>query len=353
MGQFAGEQEFPEFVYQFEVTDVVEGGPDGKDNVPLKQLANRTAWLRKTAMGVAGFTFANRSEGAVKNLTVQDLAFKQVVINSNNESYELVLPSLTNSEAGLSAKFMAYNVTKQVTISSAAADIVSANAVNGNFKQRIYLGNLESFELLWTGTHWMLVRWSGNFFDVGSPDYGYSVKPNTVVANGQLLLRADYPRLWEYVSGLGGVLVSDLTWNSNEGRNRGFFSSGTSAQNFRVPDLRGMFLRGLDLGRGVSNGRNSENPGGYEADDFKSHQHFTVVDQSLDTNSFPNEAGRSVSANRAVVRQYRKNGGSGGESYILAGSGAENQQPTISPSSSSGGLETRPKNIGLIPLIKV
>lgn len=33
-------------VYQFEVTDPVQGGPDGIDNLPNKQLANRTRYLR-------------------------------------------------------------------------------------------------------------------------------------------------------------------------------------------------------------------------------------------------------------------------------------------------------------------
>ncbi|WP_153448729.1 hypothetical protein [Vibrio algicola] len=34
-------------VYQFEQTDVVQGGPEGIDNVPTGQLANRTAYLKQ------------------------------------------------------------------------------------------------------------------------------------------------------------------------------------------------------------------------------------------------------------------------------------------------------------------
>lgn len=34
-------------VYQFETTDPVQGGPDGIDNLPNKQLANRTAYLKQ------------------------------------------------------------------------------------------------------------------------------------------------------------------------------------------------------------------------------------------------------------------------------------------------------------------
>jgi hypothetical protein len=34
-------------IYQFETTDPVQGGPDGIDNLPNKQLANRTAYLKQ------------------------------------------------------------------------------------------------------------------------------------------------------------------------------------------------------------------------------------------------------------------------------------------------------------------
>ena len=33
-------------IYQFETSDPVMGGPNGIDNVPTRQLANRTLWLK-------------------------------------------------------------------------------------------------------------------------------------------------------------------------------------------------------------------------------------------------------------------------------------------------------------------
>lgn len=33
-------------IYQWETTDPVQGGAGGKDNLPTRQLANRTAWLK-------------------------------------------------------------------------------------------------------------------------------------------------------------------------------------------------------------------------------------------------------------------------------------------------------------------
>ncbi|MEI7294440.1 hypothetical protein WCQ02_20050 [Paraburkholderia tropica] len=39
--------QWEEGIRQFETSDPVEGGPDGVDNIPTRQLANRTSWLRR------------------------------------------------------------------------------------------------------------------------------------------------------------------------------------------------------------------------------------------------------------------------------------------------------------------
>ncbi len=43
-------------VYQLELTDPVQGGPTGVSNTPLKNLANRTAWLKSQIDGIKGGT---------------------------------------------------------------------------------------------------------------------------------------------------------------------------------------------------------------------------------------------------------------------------------------------------------
>jgi hypothetical protein len=47
MSNLTEQAEWAEGIYQFETSDPVQGGPDGIDNVPTKQLANRTSWLRR------------------------------------------------------------------------------------------------------------------------------------------------------------------------------------------------------------------------------------------------------------------------------------------------------------------
>lgn len=50
-------------VYQFETTDPVQGGPDGIDNLPSKQLGNRTAYLKKELDALASSVEAVGVEG--------------------------------------------------------------------------------------------------------------------------------------------------------------------------------------------------------------------------------------------------------------------------------------------------
>ena len=51
MANLTEEATYEAGIYQIETSDVVLGGPEGLTNVPLKQLANRTAWL-KEALGL-------------------------------------------------------------------------------------------------------------------------------------------------------------------------------------------------------------------------------------------------------------------------------------------------------------
>lgn len=311
MSNITGENTWEPNVYNFEETDVVKGGPDGVDNVPLKQLANRTTWLKNALRGYDGI----KSVTANATLTKADIFQKLVVIDANFASIEILLPVLDVADAGLRVAMVTYRVGNQVTITSQAstADIMFGS----NTRLKLFMGNADSVELIWIGTSWILASFNGNFSEVGMPDYGYTQKANTVIANGSLISRTAFPRLWEYAQSLGTSIVSDATW-TGVADYKGFFSTGNGSTTFRVPDLRGMFLRGLDLSRGISFGRNSENPGGYEADEFKAHSHGYE--------GVTNPSG----------------GGDGGRKSVPAGK----QTDTV------GGLETRAKNIGLIPLIK-
>jgi microcystin-dependent protein len=86
---------------------------------------------------------------------------------------------------------------------------------------------------------------------------------------------------------------------------------------FQLPDLRGMFVRGWDNGRGVDVGRNL---GTSQDDELKSHAHTWSAGSSDSTGPSPGSAGD------IIVNNFTTN--------------------------SVGGTETRPKNIALVYCIK-
>lgn len=102
------------------------------------------------------------------------------------------------------------------------------------------------------------------------------------------------------------------------------FSNPTSANHFRIPDLRGEFIRGWDHGKGVdpTTGRAF---GSRQADEFKNHQH-TILGYHGDSGS---------TAKRVNDAYY------------------ENTYKDWSTNTEfTGGAETRPRNVALLPCIK-
>lgn len=83
--------------------------------------------------------------------------------------------------------------------------------------------------------------------------------------DGSLINRASYPDLWAYAQAIG--VVDDATWSAGY---FGRFSTGNGSTTFRIPDLRGVFLRGLDNGRGIDVSREW---GRYQDQSLLSHSH--------------------------------------------------------------------------------
>ena len=142
---------------------------------------------------------------------------------------------------------------------------------------------------------------------------GIIIPDGWLVCDGSEVSRADYSSLFNVLSN---------SWGNGDG-----------ISTFNLPDLRGRFLRGVDIGSGndpdsttrtaLHDGGNSgDNIGSYQTDEIKQHNHTYV---------------RNV------------NGSSGGHKGGRAMWGNESD---IQPTSNQGGSETRPKNAYVYFIIK-
>lgn len=125
-----------------------------------------------------------------------------------------------------------------------------------------------------------------------------NVPSGWLVCDGSLISRTIYQRLFAAIGTTFGV--------------------GDGSTTFKLPDLRGEFIRGFDLNRGVDLNRVL---GSYQEDDLKAHNH---------------RYGRPTS----TMPQ------SGADTWCWVGW-------TTGLTESTGGTETRPRNIALLPCIKI
>lgn len=144
-----------------------------------------------------------------------------------------------------------------------------------------------------------------------------------LVCNGQAVSRTTYAALFALIGTTHGA--------------------GDGATTFNLPDCRGQFVRGLDLGRGVDTGRAL---GSTQADDIKSHTHTGSASEAGSHTHSYNVIGLSSGG-----VQLASGSGWGPVAAADTTSSAGGHTHTLSVSS-AGGTESRPKNIALVWAIK-
>ena len=136
-----------------------------------------------------------------------------------------------------------------------------------------------------------------------------------VFAEGGLYNRTEYPDMWEKLCKVvDDQVIYDYTVDDSDREHfPGKFTKGDGETTFRVPDLRGCFLRGFDAGKGVDSDEERE-VGTFQNDSIAEHSHEvdvtgvgSVDDAELDnTNDKLTLAGTTQNeyAKKAVLSLY-------------------------------------------------
>ena len=306
-------------IYQWETSDPVQGGPNGIDNRPTRELANRTRWLYDEL----GRVKARMDEpNFYKSITVSD---SKALFDANNylqigadAAGGYIRNKKTNK--GIQLKndgTLQYDGSDIITARKVShspddytvATVPSSFALNKAFDNSIKRGGAiglggaaHQIAIGWD-TPGLVARVDNNVMNVGVPVgavayFAQDVPPfGWLKANGAEVSRTIYANLFAAIG-------------ERYGR-------GDGRTTFNLPDLRGEFIRSWDDGRAIDKNRAL---GSWQADEFRSHSHGIGVNRMSDTDRGSNSSTVSVD--------------------------------TVGQTDPAGGIETRPRNIALLACIK-
>ena len=354
MTQYQGNDNFSDGQI-YDLQDPVLGGIGGQSNIPLEALFDRTTWL-KNRLG----KFIDVKKFSANATVDSSMAGQAVNIDVSNGNVTLTIQDESDFPTGfILPVFVTGSSAKYATLQTTHTPLYGSAGV-------MYLYGGESVLLVWGAVGgWAIVYHRGNLDRTGDCLSGYVQRSGTLIRNGQLVKRTDFPRLWAWANAnLGGSLINDMQWNMLVGSQpvyQGCFSTGDGSTTFRLPDDRGCFDRYLDQNRGLDVSRTYPQAGGYEADMFAKHNHtgFPDTPRSISggNHAYPNipngvpdggyglirKSNSTASpANSNLTPNSKDTDGAGFETMVL-------ETPVNVPY--QGGAETTVKNVAKLPLI--
>lgn len=168
-------------------------------------------------------------------------------------------------------------------------------------------------------------------FGAGAIIYAHTVLDSFIGADGALLRRNDYPELFGYAQE-NNLILSEADWANGM---QGMYAEGDETTTFRVPDLRGQFLRALDNTADIDTGRVL---GSTQGDAIRNITGTAGVCFDI--------GGGSAIVNGAFQYRSTPGGVANGSNYYAYVSSIDASQ--VVPTAE----ENRPKNIALIAQIK-
>lgn len=327
-------------IYQWETSDPVQGGPNGIDNRPTRELANRTRWLYdelgrvKARMDDPNF---------YKSITVSD---SKALFDANN--YLHIGADAAGGYIRNKKTNKGIQLKNDGTLQYDGSDIITARKVSHNPDDYTVATVPSSFALnkafdnsikrggaigLGGTAHQIAIGWDtpglvakvdNQTMNVGVPTGAIAYFAHATVpfgwlkANGAAVSRTVYANLFALIG---------ATYGAGDGRTT-----------FNLPDLRGEFLRSWDDGRGIDSGRVL---GSAQSDAIRNITGEIGMIQRTDINEYVAPSG--------AFRELRKVSG-----YI--GRGGVDDWLTITNFSASNvvptAAENRPRNIALLACIK-
>ena len=345
-------------IYQWETSDPVQGGPNGIDNRPTRELANRTRWLYdelgrvKARMDDPNF---------YKSITVSDskalfdagnylhigadAAGGYIRNKKTNKGIQLKNDGTLQYDGSdiITARKVSHN-PDDYTVATVPSSFALNKAFDNSIKRggAIGLGGTAHQIAIGWDTPGLVAKVDTQTFNVGVPTGAIAYFSHAVVpfgwlkANGAAVSRTVYANLFALIG---------TTYGAGDGRTT-----------FNLPDLRGEFIRSWDDGRGIDPGRGHASQ---QSGNVAPHRHATGWRTGVVGNEF-------------TLIRHDWTGSSNVVADVSAGTGAQNYgdldpygQTAGASYRSSNDLygtsreiydqqgETRPRNIALQVCIKV
>ncbi|MFJ4197537.1 phage tail protein [Pseudomonas sp. NPDC089534] len=205
-----------------------------------------------------------------KALAAEELGL--VLIDGSAGAMTLTLPA-AGAELGVSDVIVRRldNSVNRLVVQAAGSDRIRfhTNLSPGGYPFLVLMGGGDWWHLRsdGAGSWWPVGRYDNT--PLGRPVFETStaISPGGYgMLNGVLFNRAQWPWLWDFAQA-SGALVTEAARAGREGG----WTSGDGATNFRIPEMRGEFLRVLDEARNVDAGRVA---GSLQAHALQTHNHF-------------------------------------------------------------------------------